>query len=117
MSTHKSSESTDSNYNFSFPKNSNRNSVAAGATKEEETIVASSMLAPSSARSGQTNDPRFSEFYDAYYRKSQLGPISGTDGAKRSNQLNITQDTIAEVDSPLPSPNPQTSSKAPGVAM
>lgn len=117
MSTHMSNNSTDSSYNFSLPKHANRNSVALSATKEGEPNAAGSLLAPSLARGSQTNDPRFSEFYEAYYRNSQLGPISSTDGAKRPNQLNIAQDTIAEVESPLPSPNPQTWSKPPGVAM
>jgi hypothetical protein len=115
MSTHKSSDSTDSSYNFSFPQHATRNSVALSARKEEEPSAPGS-LAPSSARGHQANDPRFSEFYDAYYRNSQLGPISSTDGSKRPNQLNLAQETIAEVDSPLPSPNPQTL-KPPGVAL
>jgi len=116
MSTHKASDSTDSSYNFSLPKHANRNSVALSAMKKEEPSAAGTLLVLSSANGNQVNDPRSSEFYDAYYRQSQLGPIS-TDGAKRPNQLTLAQDTIAEAESPLPSPNPRMSTKPPGVAM
>jgi hypothetical protein len=118
MSTHKSTNSTDS-YNFSFPQHSDRNSAMLSSVNEESdrSRVSSSFLAPSSAKGNQTNDPRFSEFYDAYYRNSQIGPVSSADGAKRPNQLDLTQETIAEVDSPLPSPNPHATSNEAGKAV
>lgn len=65
---------------------------------------------------GKPHDPRLSEFYDAYYRQSQLG-LPSKDG-KRPNQLDLAQDTIAEVESPLPSPNPHAPlMQHPGTAM
>jgi hypothetical protein len=117
-STHQSSDSTDSSYNFSFPEDSNRNSSALGSTTAQsgQPSASSSLAVPGSTTSNQTNDPRLSEFYDAYYRHSTMGPPNG-EGPKRPTQLNLTQETIVEVESPLPSPNPQTSLLQPGWAM
>lgn len=121
MSTHqhKHSNSTDISYNYSFPEHSSRNSLALSAPKEHSRrpSAASSLLAPGSTTSNQTNDPRFSEFYDSYYRHSQLGVASKMEAPKRPKDLNMTQPTIVEVPSPIPSPNPQASLAQPGRAL
>lgn len=121
---HKRTTSSGSAYNYSFPENSSRNSTVAAASKEpsRRPSASSSLLAPGSSQSNQTNDPRFSEFYDAYYRYSQLNPGQKPDGSKndaskRPNQLNLSQPTIVEVPSPLPSPHPQATPNQPGVAL
>lgn len=116
---HERTNSTGSYYNYSFPENSSRNSVALTGSKEpsRRPSQSSSLLAPASMNSTQTNDPRFSEFYDAYYRHSQLNPGQKLDAPKRPNPLNITQPTIVEVPSPLPSPLPPRSADRPGTAL
>ncbi|KAF2187396.1 hypothetical protein K469DRAFT_705084 [Zopfia rhizophila CBS 207.26] len=121
MSTHRHKRSNSSgssfSYNYSFPENSTRNSVALSTSTKEQSRrpSASSSLHPaSSTQSNGTSDPRFSEFYDAYYRHSQLGVAQRTD-VKRPNQLNLTQPTIIEVPSPMASPMPQ--SNKPGMAL
>lgn len=117
-SMHRASSSMESAYNFSFPGNSNRNSVTQQSMKEQgrRPSASSSFLAPESTTSSQTAEPRLSEFYDAYYRHSQLGVATSTDAPRRPNMLNLTQPTIVEVPSPQPSPNPRTSVHQPGVA-
>lgn len=118
-STHQPSNSTDSTYNFSFPENSSRNSVTLSSSKDDSRrpSASSSLLAPGSASTtNQQSDPRFSEFYDAYYRNSMLPPAASTDASKRPGNLNL-QETITEVDTPLPSPNPNTPFIQPGAAI
>lgn len=115
--------SNGSAYNFSFPENSNRNSVALNTVKEEASSkeqsrrpsVSNSLLAPSSTTSNQTHETRLSEFYDAYYRHSQIG-VASTEPTKRPNQLNFTHPTIVEVPSPLASPNPRMSTDQADIA-
>ncbi|KAF2634613.1 hypothetical protein P280DRAFT_235008 [Massarina eburnea CBS 473.64] len=95
------------------PTGSNRNSVALGATSTEtkrQSSANSSLLTPGSTNGKDYNDPRFSEFYDAYYRNSQLIK----DGPKRPEHIH-TEATIAEVPTPLSSPAPP--GHQPGVAM
>jgi hypothetical protein len=119
---HKASDSTDSSYNYSFPEHSNRNSTALATSPSEENRTPSansSLLAPGSAASkeSQSNDPRFSEFYDSYYRHSQLGTVTKAEVPRRPGQIDLSQTTIVEVPSPLPSPNPSTRLMQPGMAM
>ncbi|KAF2793909.1 hypothetical protein K505DRAFT_361588 [Melanomma pulvis-pyrius CBS 109.77] len=115
------SDSAESGYSYSynFPETSNRNSIM--QPKEQpghRKSVSSSLLDPNgSATSNQSNDPRFSEFYDAYYRHSQLGPASKADASKRPNQLNLSDQTIVEVPTPLASPAVHPSHHQPGFAM
>jgi hypothetical protein len=55
--------------NFSLPKNTQRDSVVVDASKEtlQAPVTKATLAAPDAA-----NDPRFSEFYDAYFRNSKL---------------------------------------------
>lgn len=111
---HQRNSSVGSYYNYSFPENSDRNSTSLSTGKES---VSSSLLAPGSSHSNQTNDPRLSEFYDAYYRHSQLNPVQKAEAVKRPNQLNLAQPTIVEVPSPLASPQPGATGSQPGMAL
>lgn len=73
--------------------NSKRMSVAPAADARTST-----MLAPQ----GEGKDARLSEFYEAYYRQSQvLGPNDPKPVAPSARQ-----ETIMEVESPMPSPAP-----------
>ena len=119
---HKASNSTDLSYNYSFPEHSNRNSTNLATSSSEESrrpSASSSLLAPGSSASkeSQPNDPRFSEFYDAYYRHSQLGTATKAEAPRRPQHMDLSQMTIVEVPSPLPSPNPSTGLMQPGMAM
>jgi hypothetical protein len=107
------STGSDSVYNFSFPEHSSRNSGLL-APKDEQTDRPSSLLVPEG--SNDRNDPRFSEFYDAYFRQSHLITGQKSDTSKRPQQINTTQPTIEEVESPLPSPQPPQSNSRPGTA-
>jgi hypothetical protein len=72
------------------PETSKRMSVADPRT--------STMLAPQ----GEGKDARLSEFYEAYYRQSQvLGPSDPKSAAPATRQS-----VIMEVESPMPSPLP-----------
>lgn len=120
---HNKSNSTDFSYNYSFPDNSNRNSAALTVSTKEPSrrpSASSSLNVPGASQNGaaQPQDPRLSEFYDAYYRHSQLVAPS-KDSSKRPNQLNLTEPTIEEVPSPLPSPSPNAPlmQHHPGMAM
>jgi len=103
-------------YNYSSAEASARNSVLQPGHRKS---ISSSMLDPSSAsgNSGQSHDPRFSEFYDAYYRHSQLVTSSKPETSKRPGQLNLTDETIEEVPTPLASPAVPHSHHQPGFAM
>lgn len=58
--------------NFSMPENEKRNSVVLASSKESPLPpVSKAALAPLSSRDA-ANDPRFSEFYDVYFRNSRL---------------------------------------------
>lgn len=116
---HKSSNSSDLSYNNPFLDNLNRNSSSLGTSKEHsrQLSVSNSLLNPGTTAGKENSDPRLSEFYDAYYRHSQLGVASKAEAPKRPAQINVTQPTIAEVPSPLPSPNPSTSLVQSGVAL
>jgi hypothetical protein len=92
----KRSDTADSSYsdNYNYAGTSNRTSMG----------QQSSSLQPNgSTNNQQSNDPRFSEFYDAYYRQSQLLP-SKNEAPKRPGQLDLSDQTIAEVPTPLASP-------------
>lgn len=118
---HKKSNSTDLSYNYSFPTTSGRNSATLTVSTKEPSrrpSASSSLNVPGSSQqqNGQPSDPRLSEFYDAYYRQSQLIAPS-KEPSKRPNQLDLSQ--IEEVPSPLPSPNPTVPlmQQHPGTAM
>jgi hypothetical protein len=98
---HERTTSTGSRYNFSFPENSARN-----CKESPYNPVSMSSLAPPSSKD-RANDPRFSEFYEAYFRNSQLSPGLKFDTSVESP----TQPTITGIPSPLPSP------KLPGSGM
>lgn len=111
------SQASSSSYNYSFPGYSTRNSTAASPAASREQSrrpSASSSLRPGSiiAGGGSTSDPRFSEFYDAYYRHSQLNVAQKAEAPKRPAQLQLTQPTIVEVPTPLSSPAPLMLSSA-----
>jgi hypothetical protein len=82
--------------NFSLPKNTQRDSVIVEASKE--TLQASqpkaTLAAPDAA-----NDPRFSEFYDAYFRNSKLN--FGL-GQNLDRQSVIPEDAPASLESQPP---------------
>jgi hypothetical protein len=68
----------------------------------------SNLLAP-----GQHGkDARLSEFYEAYYRNSHLGPAQPVDVKKQSTE---SQSTIMKIDSPMVSPM-FASNQSPGSA-
>lgn len=92
---HERSDSAES-YNYSFPEHSSRNSIGHVLKETDRNPNQSGgLLAPSK---GDKNDPRFSEFYDSYYRQSLYGGSAQTDASKRPNQ---PDETIDEVPSPL----------------
>jgi hypothetical protein len=95
--------------NFSLPENAQRNSTMLKASKEP-VATSSSALAPLPSHDA-TNDPRFSEFYDAYFRNSQLNFGLRFD-APGHNRVDPPP-AITEVPSRLPSPQPP----APGMAV
>jgi len=103
-------------YNYTSPDTSNRNSISQAGHRKS---LSNTMLDPSSASasSGQGHDPRFSEFYDAYYRHSQLVTSAKPDASKRPNQLNLSDQTIVEVPTPLASPAVPMAHHQPGFAM
>ena len=111
------SDSQNSSYNHSFPNRSTRNSTAASPSASREQSrrpSADSSLRPASINTsgGSSSDPRFSEFYDAYYRHSQLNVTQKVEATKRPMQLHLTQPAIVEMPSPLPSPAPPRLSSA-----
>ncbi|KAF1961975.1 hypothetical protein CC80DRAFT_543344 [Byssothecium circinans] len=112
--SHQRTTSTGS-YNYSFPGSSDRNSVALGVASKEggrrQSSANSSLLAPGSTHSKDSNDPRFSDFYDAYYRNSHLVK----DAPRRPDPIN-TEPTIVEVPTPLASPAPRGNNQ-PGMAL
>jgi hypothetical protein len=93
----KRADTADSSYseNYNYAGTSNRMSMAQPS---------SSLQPGGSTNNQQSNDPRFSEFYDAYYRHSQLMPSSKNEVPKRPGQLDLSEETIAEVPTPLASP-------------
>lgn len=94
-------------YNYNFHETSDRNSIAQPPSNEKEghrKSVSSSLHPNGSTTSNQSSDPRFSEFYDAYYRHSQLVTSSKNDVQKRPGQLDLSDQTIVEVPTPLASP-------------
>lgn len=83
------------------------NAAESGATPTTTSVKpennrANSFLAPTS-QTGQSqgSDPRLSEFYEAYYRNSHIGPAQSND---TRNQAVDRQSTIMEVESPPRSP-------------
>ena len=62
-----------------------------------------SHLAPTTASTlhpGGSQDPRLSEFYESYYRNSQVGLPQVVEPTHLTNR----QSTIIEVETPMPSP-------------
>ncbi|KAF2845520.1 hypothetical protein T440DRAFT_522540 [Plenodomus tracheiphilus IPT5] len=102
-----SAASNDSN-NYSSTDHSGHTSVILSTEKDGERrpsqSSASSHLAPTSSSAtlqpGAPNDSRLSEFYEAYYRNSQIAPSLAAD----SKPVFDRRSTIIEVDSPMPSP-------------
>jgi hypothetical protein len=114
-SMHQSTSSTES---FSFLENTRRNSGGVSNAGSLSSSNTQNNRQSTFLSAGKTNDPRLSEFYDAYYRQSQLiTSTSNADTQKRPNQLNLAQETIVEVESPLPSPNPSSRLMGPGSAL
>ncbi|KAF1847596.1 uncharacterized protein K460DRAFT_363662 [Cucurbitaria berberidis CBS 394.84] len=100
-----SAASTESyNYNFSSTDESGRTSVALPNDKDGERrpSQSSSLLAPGLMPNGQSSnqDSRLSEFYDAYYRNSQIVSAQPVE----MKRIVDRKSTIMEVDSPMPSP-------------
>jgi hypothetical protein len=94
-------------YSYNFHETSDRNSLSQPSNEKDgqRKSVSSSLLHPNgSTSSNQSSDPRFSEFYDSYYRQSQLLTSSKNDGQKRPGQLDLSDQTIVEVPTPLASP-------------
>ena len=98
------SDSQNSSYNYSFPNHYTCSSTAASPSVSREE---SRRLSAASS-----SDSRFSEFYDAYYRHSQLNAAQKAEVTKRPTQLHLTQPAIVEVPSPLLSPAPPRLSSA-----
>jgi hypothetical protein len=100
-----SAASSESNH-FSSTDESNRTSVVLSTEKEAERrpSQSSSLLPPGPSSSlqpgGNEKDYRVSEFYDAYYRNSQIGPAQTVEAKRPVDR----QSTIMEVESPMPSP-------------
>ncbi|KAJ4363435.1 hypothetical protein N0V83_009728 [Neocucurbitaria cava] len=88
------------NYGFSSTDESGHTSVVLSGDKESEgrPSLSSSHLAPG----GQAGpkDARLSEFYDAYYRNSQIVSAQPVEMKRPVDR----KSTIIEVDSPMPSP-------------
>ncbi|KAF1942806.1 hypothetical protein EJ02DRAFT_157013 [Clathrospora elynae] len=113
-----SKASTESyNYNLSSSDGSGRTSVLLSSDKassdtESRPSHVSALLVPGQLAA---KDARLSEFYDAYYRNSQIGVPMPVGGETKPVER---QSTIVEVDSPLPSPMFKTTPPAghPGAA-
>jgi len=89
---------------------SGHTSILASTDDEAERRPHSSnLLAPGQ----QGQDARLSEFYEAYYRNSHLGPAQPVDA---KTQFADRQSTIMEVDTPMASPMFPPSSQRPGSA-
>jgi hypothetical protein len=105
------SAASNDTFNFSSTDESRGTSVVMSVDPEERRpSQSSSHLAPA-APNGQ--DSRLSEFYDAYYRNSQVGPVQTVEAKRVVGR----HSTIVEVDTPLASPMfPKPMQHQPGVA-
>jgi hypothetical protein len=97
-------------YNLSSTDGSGRTSILAVSTDNDQRPKSSNLLAPGPGG----KDTRLSEFYEAYYRNSTLGPAQPVDSSKQATNR---QSTILEVDSPMASPMfPMPKTQQPGAA-
>ena len=98
--THRSaSAASDGTYDLPSADRSDRTSVLAASTDKDvgQRPKSSNLLAPGPGG----KDTRLSEFYEAYYRNSTLGPAQPVVPKKQAMDR---QSTIMEVDSPMASP-------------
>ncbi|CAI6337310.1 unnamed protein product [Periconia digitata] len=95
-STHQR-ETSDASSMYSYKRNSKHLSVGASKEANRQSATNNSLLAPNSASDAHRdpNDPRFSEFYDAYFRNSII-----RDPTKKSDRLSLTP-AIVEESSPV----------------
>ncbi|KAF1830886.1 hypothetical protein BDW02DRAFT_591533 [Decorospora gaudefroyi] len=99
LSTASKTSTESRNYDFASANEPSRASVMAPQVKdgEQRPSLSNNHLAPAQATN---KDTRLSEFYEAYYRNSHIGPAQPVDAKRPLDR----KSTIEEVDSPMPSP-------------